>query len=1587
MNPAAEQPDSTDESRRRGPCHAVDLALHESMLRRAGRTPTPAGAPRSACRAPSHVLVVDGDHGFRACEHSDQRLQGTPGDPRTIWNGADLAELRATLGSGNLPLDHCRGCVRWHVAAMARHAPPVLVYGDLPAAAPAAHPSHVVLRVPSTGDFDPPTAASLPALLHGCAHVTVSTSCSWHERTSWFSALQAAATPPAMTLAWHGHEPPTLQPRDGLRLTRVEWTTSNAELAAMQSFRASCREAGVDGHVRFVLTPQEWFRFEEVVLAASAAGLTAEWAVLDRDARVPLAEITGDDLTLVKNIVANTWERLGGKAHPTAVGEHAIHDLVEQLRRLLQHRLQSQNPALAATPLSLPPFDHPWFRDPMRSHWGWEQLLQHSHLDRVVAHLLDLTRSGTLSPLAAEAPGPRILLQRYAYERRSPEFLTLLRELYRLVPARAALVAEDQAFAAKHDLARFGGPWAHHLGLDHQEVRRRPFEVGKIRRPKAGSTPNVTVIVPSFQHGPYIEATLRSVLGQRHTNFKLLVVDDRSEDDTVERARSIQDPRLEVRVNERNLGLGNSVLAALQFVDTPYVALLNSDDLFHPERLGRCCKVLDEHQDVNLVTTKMHLVDAEGGELTTANASLAIDGQQVFDWVHWFANATPRGELDADEIFAALLERNFLATSSNLVCRTDWLRGHAESLRSLKYCLDWQLFLDAARERSHHHIGEPLVAYRLHATNTVWFRGGRRWAFYLEVNRVVAGALRDRIRGIEPPTARVAELLRLVSGPVLRNRECDGVALFVNTIVDAVEADGIAAASPDIQSELARLNEAALSTLALRDAASASTGSSHTNLAERHLGDLARELLPLEEGRADRIQVYADSLEIRIRECWEGRGTLEHEKSVLLQREQELVAAVQRTRQELASTSERLQLEAKATSERLQLEAKATRERLELELTDLGTKHTLLATQLQATREQEESSRSRAEALFRDLQGVRADLEVLREQAAVVAEVRDLVRRELAALREERDHLAARLDEQAAIATTQGERLARAERDLGQARQTCDTLQNELAETRSQLARWRADHASASTRADELRTALDRESDLVRQHQDAIRQLERKNASLGDAAYAASRDLKKLERSREFRIGNFLWNKLPLSYMSRRGKKWYHRILDAKDRLSLWLGRKYGKSTAEGVAVVASCWHWPIYSHTFVYQEMIGLTHMGLDVKMFHWADNDASELQPAFAYLADHRTVIKPVWENHVRDKAHFDKTKPGRLRALLERIAEVTGKSADDLEKEPYVLQACTFARMAELAGARYIHTYFFYDQTFMGLVASWLLEIPRGISCYADHMLDDFPFKMVGLQIELASVVVATSARIKTELSKLSGGKYDDRIVVKPNGVDGGRFPLTPRPPRNTGDLFEVVSVSRIEPKKGLIHLAEAVAMLKKRGHKVRAHVIGAHDPHNKGSLEYSEALKARITELGLQEDVVMHGMKMQEEIRPILQRSRAFVAPYVELSTGDKDGIPTAMLEAMASALPVVTTDSGSILEVVDHEVEALVVPQRDSTAFAAALERIIQDQKLEKRLSTAARARFDRQFDIKVTERPLHARIAQLLAESKVGTAS
>ena len=123
-----------------------------------------------------------------------------------------------------------------------------------------------------------------------------------------------------------------------------------------------------------------------------------------------------------------------------------------------------------------------------------------------------------------------------------------------------------------------------------------------------------------------------------------------------------------------------------------------------------------------------------------------------------------------------------------------------------------------------------------------------------------------------------------------------------------------------------------------------------------------------------------------------------------------------------------------------------------------------------------------------------------------------------------------------------------------------------------------------------------------------------------------------------------------------------------------------------------------------------------------------------------------------------------------------------------------------MVEAYRPQYLHSYFFYDRSLMALVAGYLLNIPRGVSCYADHLLKDYELKVVPFHLELCSIVIATSERIRQELLEIAPQTDPNRILVKPNGIDTECFPVMQRVEPVEGEPFRLVSVCRIEPKKG-------------------------------------------------------------------------------------------------------------------------------------------------------------------------------------------
>lgn len=122
----------------------------------------------------------------------------------------------------------------------------------------------------------------------------------------------------------------------------------------------------------------------------------------------------------------------------------------------------------------------------------------------------------------------------------------------------------------------------------------------------------VSVCIPVYNGERYIGEAIRSVLAQTFTEFELLVIDNASEDRTMEVLAEFEDPRLRCVRNDRNIGAAANFNRALDMASAPYVKILCADDTLHPDCLKRQVAILDCEPSVAMVTTRRRIIDAEG---------------------------------------------------------------------------------------------------------------------------------------------------------------------------------------------------------------------------------------------------------------------------------------------------------------------------------------------------------------------------------------------------------------------------------------------------------------------------------------------------------------------------------------------------------------------------------------------------------------------------------------------------------------------------------------------------------------------------------------------------------------------------------------------------------------------------------------------------------------------------------------------------------------------------------------------------------------------------------------------------------------
>ncbi|MEG1563897.1 MAG: glycosyltransferase family A protein [Bacteroides sp.] len=199
----------------------------------------------------------------------------------------------------------------------------------------------------------------------------------------------------------------------------------------------------------------------------------------------------------------------------------------------------------------------------------------------------------------------------------------------------------------------------------------------------------ITVIIPMYNAAAFLKATLNSVLVQTFGNFKLLLIDDCSTDQTAEIARSYSDPRMLVVQNETNQGAGATRNKGIEYAQTTYIAFCDADDIMSPHRLEEQFNFMELHPDIDICGSFVKIIDKNGNS----------QGKYTFPTTH-------------DEIAVAMFLRCAFMQSTAFI-RTATLKQSGLLYKENHYAEDFDLWTRAVKQLKFHTLPRFLMYYTL----------------------------------------------------------------------------------------------------------------------------------------------------------------------------------------------------------------------------------------------------------------------------------------------------------------------------------------------------------------------------------------------------------------------------------------------------------------------------------------------------------------------------------------------------------------------------------------------------------------------------------------------------------------------------------------------------------------------------------------------------------------------------------------------------------------------------------------------------------------------------------------------------------
>lgn len=276
-------------------------------------------------------------------------------------------------------------------------------------------------------------------------------------------------------------------------------------------------------------------------------------------------------------------------------------------------------------------------------------------------------------------------------------------------------------------------------------------------------------------------------------------------------------------------------------------------------------------------------------------------------------------------------------------------------------------------------------------------------------------------------------------------------------------------------------------------------------------------------------------------------------------------------------------------------------------------------------------------------------------------------------------------------------------------------------------------------------------------------------------------------------------------------------------------------------------------------------------------------------------------------------------------------------------------------------YIHAHWASTPSSVAYIASSLSGIPWSFTA---HRWDIDENNMLREKVTTASFVRSISKEGQDEIMALTGDSLQRKIFVVHMGVN---LPATDVMPELSNGGFIVFCPANLLPKKGHKYLIEACRIVLDTGLKVKCLMAGD------GLLE--SELKNLTTSLQLEDNVTFLGRLSLDDLTAMYANGDVdlVVLPSITTEKGEKEGIPVALMEAMAYRIPVISTDTGGIPELVEGA--GIIVPQKDSEALAQAIITMMTDRSQYETYGHLGYRRIANEFDMAKNVRVLIEKMA------------